>query len=193
LDLISQSLHHFWISKRCSDCEIKSNHGFLPVVPPLNVVGDKLVWSKVNAGFGGKLKTIISGGSAVAGSLEYFYQTAGFHVIAGYGSTEYLPLFLCRRLDGNLVTAGCCRNHLFRYRSVDFSNIRTSTKLLFLTDGLLVGEAMLDPLLCRCTVVVLDEAHERSFQTDILILVIKRAMNARATTTRTAKQSLRYN
>jgi HrpA-like RNA helicase len=57
----------------------------------------------------------------------------------------------------------------------------------------LVGEAMLDPLLRRCTVVVLDEAHERSFQTDILILVMKRAMNARATTTRTSKQSLHYN
>jgi long-chain acyl-CoA synthetase len=36
---------------------------------PLNVVGDKLVWSKVKAGLGGALKTIFSGGSALAGSL----------------------------------------------------------------------------------------------------------------------------
>jgi long-chain acyl-CoA synthetase len=75
---------------------------------PLNVVGDKLVWSKVKAGFGGKLKTIISGGSALAGSLENFYETAGFHVIVGYGLTECAPLLSYRRMDGNFVTAGCC-------------------------------------------------------------------------------------
>jgi long-chain acyl-CoA synthetase len=75
---------------------------------PLNHVGDKLVWSKVKAGFGGKLKTIISGGSALAGSLEQFYETAGFNVIVGYGLTECAPLLSYRRLDGNLVTAGCC-------------------------------------------------------------------------------------
>jgi long-chain acyl-CoA synthetase len=75
---------------------------------PLNLVGDKLVWSKVKAGFGGKLKTIISGGSALAGSLEQFYETAGFNIIVGYGLTECAPLLSYRRLDGNLVTAGCC-------------------------------------------------------------------------------------
>lgn len=75
---------------------------------PINLVGNKLVWSKVQDGFGGNLKTIISGGSALAGSLETFYQTAGFDVIVGYGLTECAPLLAHRRLDGNLVTAGCC-------------------------------------------------------------------------------------
>jgi long-subunit acyl-CoA synthetase (AMP-forming) len=32
-------------------------------------MANKLVWSKVKAGFGGKEKTIISGGSALAGWL----------------------------------------------------------------------------------------------------------------------------
>ena len=77
-------------------------------VAPLNAVGDKLVWSKVKDGFGGNLKTIISGGSALAGSLEKFYETAGFKVIVGYGLTECAPLLAYRRLDGNLATAGCC-------------------------------------------------------------------------------------
>eukprot|EP00536_Pseudo-nitzschia_multiseries_P005022 jgi/Psemu1/238141/estExt_Genewise1.C_900067 len=77
-------------------------------VAPLNAVGDKLVWSKVQDGFGGNLKTIISGGSALAGSLEQFYETAGFKVVVGYGLTECAPLLAYRRLDGNLVTAGCC-------------------------------------------------------------------------------------
>lgn len=77
-------------------------------VAPLNAVGDKLVWSKVQEGFGGNLKTIISGGSALAGSLEKFYETAGFSIIVGYGLTECAPLLSYRRLDGNLATAGCC-------------------------------------------------------------------------------------
>lgn len=75
---------------------------------PINAVGDKLVWSKVQTGFGGKLKTIISGGSALPGSLEAFYETAGFKVVVGYGLTECAPLLSFRRLDGNMVTAGCC-------------------------------------------------------------------------------------
>jgi long-chain acyl-CoA synthetase len=75
---------------------------------PINAVGDKLVWSKVQAGFGGNLKTIISGGSALAGSLETFYETAGFRICVGYGLTECSPLLAFRRSDANLVTAGCC-------------------------------------------------------------------------------------
>lgn len=75
---------------------------------PINAVGDKLVWSKVQDGFGGNLKAIISGGSALAGSLETFYETAGFHVLVGYGLTECSPLLAYRRSDNNMVTAGCC-------------------------------------------------------------------------------------
>jgi len=77
-------------------------------VAPLNFVGNKLVWSKVQDGFGGNVKTIISGGSALAGNLESFYATAGFNIIVGYGLTECAPLLAFRRTDGNLVTAGCC-------------------------------------------------------------------------------------
>lgn len=80
----------------------------LALLAPLNAVGDKLVWSKVQDGFGGNLKTIISGGSALAGSLETFYEAAGFNVLVGYGLTECSPLLAYRRTDANLVTAGCC-------------------------------------------------------------------------------------
>uniref|UniRef100_A0A7S2UNN2 AMP-dependent synthetase/ligase domain-containing protein n=1 Tax=Attheya septentrionalis TaxID=420275 RepID=A0A7S2UNN2_9STRA len=77
------------------------------LLAPLNAVGDKLVWSKVKDGFGGRQKCIISGGSALAGSLESFYELCGIDIIVGYGLTECSPLIAHRRLDANLITGGC--------------------------------------------------------------------------------------
>jgi long-chain acyl-CoA synthetase len=74
---------------------------------PLNALGDKLVWSKVKEGFGGQVKCLISGGSALAGSLETFYETVGITICVGYGLTECSPLLSYRRADANLVVAGC--------------------------------------------------------------------------------------
>jgi len=79
----------------------------LAALAPLNALGDKLVWSKVRDGFGGKNKVIISGGSALAASLETFYENCGMTVSVGYGLTECAPLIAHRRTDQNLVTGGC--------------------------------------------------------------------------------------
>lgn len=49
---------------------------------PVNALGNKLVWSKVKDGFGGNVKVIITGWSALAGSLEAFYETCGIPVVA---------------------------------------------------------------------------------------------------------------
>ena len=49
---------------------------------------DKLVFSKIRAGMGGKVEAAISGGAPLGVRLGHFYRGAGITVLEGYGLTE---------------------------------------------------------------------------------------------------------
>ncbi|KAK3519482.1 hypothetical protein QTP70_031671 [Hemibagrus guttatus] len=54
-----------------------------------------------------------------------------------------------------------------------------ATRIKFLTDGMLVREMMADPLLKKYSVLMLDEAHERTLYTDIAIGLLKKIQRKR--------------
>ncbi|EPB87574.1 hypothetical protein HMPREF1544_05665 [Mucor circinelloides 1006PhL] len=58
---------------------------------------------------------------------------------------------------------------------------RTSadTRLVYMTDGILLREATMDPSLAKYNVIVIDEAHERTLETDVLFGLLKQTHRKR--------------
>jgi ATP-dependent RNA helicase DHX37/DHR1 len=54
-----------------------------------------------------------------------------------------------------------------------------NTSIKFMTDGVLLRELSSDFLLRKYSVIIIDEAHERSMNTDILIGVLSRVLKLR--------------
>ncbi|MER6029661.1 AMP-dependent synthetase/ligase [Streptomyces sp. NPDC001851] len=51
-------------------------------------VADTLVYAKLRQAFGGRLRACVSGASALAPEIGYFFAGAGIHILEGYGLTE---------------------------------------------------------------------------------------------------------
>ena len=65
--------------------------------------------------------------------------------------------------------------------SIRFEDVTSAkTRVKFLTDGLLLREALVDPLLSRYSVIMVDEAHERSLSSDILLGILKKIRKKRS-------------
>jgi long-chain acyl-CoA synthetase len=66
-------------------------------------VADRLVFSKLRAALGGRIRLLISGGAALPEDLGYIYLGAGLPIVEGYGLTETSPVITAARLDNNRI------------------------------------------------------------------------------------------
>ncbi|KAI4600603.1 hypothetical protein KJ359_000962 [Pestalotiopsis sp. 9143b] len=137
-------------------------------------------------------------------SLLYLVETNQVTIVVGQtgsGKTTQIPQFLAEAgwcEDGKIVgitqprrvaattvairvaeEVGCELGKDVGY-SIRFEDVTSAaTKIKFLTDGLLIREALVDPLLSRYSVIMVDEAHERSISTDVLLGLLKKILKRR--------------
>ncbi|XP_054164351.1 probable ATP-dependent RNA helicase DHX35 [Oppia nitens] len=65
--------------------------------------------------------------------------------------------------------------------SIGFENCadKSATRIKFMTEAILVNELMSDPLLSTYGAIIVDEAHERTLNTDILLALLKKIVRKR--------------
>jgi len=122
-------------------------------------------------------------GSGKTTQLPQFLLEAGYHVAGdkpkGIACTQprrVAAMSVAQRVADELDTfLGAHVGYLIRFED----KTSPETILKFLTDGMLLREAMTDPLLTKYSVIILDEAHERTLATDVLFGLIKEVMKRR--------------
>ncbi|KAF0989303.1 hypothetical protein HZS_1471 [Henneguya salminicola] len=74
---------------------------------------------------------------------------------------------------------GCTLGHEVGY-TIRFEDCTCAeTKIKYMTDGMLLRECLLDPDLSTYSVIMLDEAHERTIHTDVLFGLMKKVIQKR--------------
>ena len=79
---------------------------------------------------------------------------------------------------------GCALGQLVGFSIRFEERVSSSTRLCYITDGMLLRQALSSPLLLQYAVVIVDEAHERSINTDVLCLLLRRIQRERRSTAR---------
>lgn len=80
------------ISEIYNDLGINRGSGWRWLLKPLVMMFDALIFSKIRAGFGGRLQYFIGGGALLDIELQKFFYAIGIPMLQGYGLTEASPL-----------------------------------------------------------------------------------------------------
>ncbi|XP_044514671.1 probable ATP-dependent RNA helicase DHX37 [Gracilinanus agilis] len=119
-------------------------------------------------------------GSGKTTQVPQFLYEAGYSSSSGLiGITEprrVAAVAMSQRVAKEMNLSQRVVSYQIRYEG----NVTEDTKVKFMTDGVLLREIQKDFLLSKYKVVIIDEAHERSVYTDILIGLLSRIVSLRA-------------
>ncbi|XP_060560623.1 uncharacterized protein LOC132720487 [Ruditapes philippinarum] len=110
--------------------------------------------------------------------VQYLYQ-AGFAangVIACTQPRKIAALSLAAHVASELA---CNVGHVVGYKVGMKTTSTGLTKVLFMTDNVLLNECLQDRILSKYSCIIIDEAHERSIHTDLLLGMLKESISER--------------
>jgi pre-mRNA-splicing factor ATP-dependent RNA helicase DHX38/PRP16 len=119
-------------------------------------------------------------GSGKTTQLTQYLMEEGYHKYGTIGCTQprrVAAVSVAKRVSDEV---GCDLGEEVGY-SIRFEDVTSpKTRIKYMTDGVLLREALNDSDLEKYSVVIMDEAHERSVNTDILFGVLKRVAMERS-------------
>ena len=94
-----------WAVRVGKDCAGRSTrHQEIPAILELKrKIADKLIFSRIRAALGGRIRLLVSGGAALPEELALLYIGAGLPIVQGYGLTETSPVITAGMMEDNRV------------------------------------------------------------------------------------------
>ncbi|CRK87788.1 CLUMA_CG001540, isoform A [Clunio marinus] len=155
------------------DPEIQAARLKLPII-----VEEQVIMETIS----GNMVTILAGetGSGKTTQVPQFLYEAGYasegKMIGITEPRRVAAIAMSQRVGREMNLSTNIVSYLIRFEG----NCTDETKIKFMTDGVLLKEVECDFLLQKYSVIILDEAHERSAYTDILIGLLSRIIQLRA-------------
>ncbi|AJU50647.1 Prp22p [Saccharomyces cerevisiae YJM1399] len=114
-------------------------------------------------------------GSGKTTQITQYLDEEGFSNYGMIGCTQPRRVAAVSVAKRVAEEVGCKVGHDVGY-TIRFEDVTgPDTRIKYMTDGMLQREALLDPGMSKYSVIMLDEAHERTVATDVLFALLKKA------------------
>jgi len=118
-------------------------------------------------------------GSGKTTQVTQYLAEAGFANHGMIGCTQPRRVAAVSVANRVAEEVGCQLGQEVGY-TIRFEDVTSpATKIKYMTDGMLQREILIDPNLQRYSVIMLDEAHERTIATDVLFALLKKTLKKR--------------